>query len=375
MSKDMIRFGRKIGLFTLLFSLLPGFACLCLYRAGEIRSFSTYLHKLDTEQLFGLAYSNYDKSYKFHMTDEVCQPQVLALGSSRIMQVKGTTVNHHYTFYNAGGAIQNIYELPLFVSRLHYNPEIIFVNIDHWWFNPAFEVERDSFTPDVFDKPALSLTKIGSLVNLFYEDLYAGKIRLSEFFTSEDIGLNAICKRNGFSVDGSRREYDLEQSPESGEDYNFHDTFSRIEEGNRRFQYGQKTDNTIIDAIEDFLGQCEARSIKVVAILPPFAPKVYQRMAESGNYGYMLQIFDLLTAVFDKYSGCAIYDFTNMAGMGVHNYDFEDGFHGSEIIYNEIIRNIRTQDSCMAHYFVTCEEIDRINSLYKAKNIRYHSFE
>ena len=83
---DFRRFGARLALFLLLVSVVIGFSILCLYQTGEIRSYSYYIRPLKQDQLFGLAYSYYDKSYKYHMTDEVCRPQVLALGSSRMMQ-------------------------------------------------------------------------------------------------------------------------------------------------------------------------------------------------------------------------------------------------------------------------------------------------
>ena len=64
-----------------------------------------------------------------------------------------------------------------------------------------------------------------------------------------------------------------------------------------------------------------------------------------------------------------------MRNMGVHNYDFEDGFHGAEIIYNEILRRIVAQDNTLSRYLVSEQELDRLNSVYLSKNIRYHSIE
>lgn len=142
---DICRFGKRLAVFLLLVGILLGFALISLYKAGELSTFQSYLHHLRQDQLFGLAYSYYDKPYKFHMTNEVEHPQVLALGSSRIMQVKRSVISPDFSFYNAGGAIQNLYEIPLFVKMLQDSPELILVNIDQWWFNPAFEVEKQTF--------------------------------------------------------------------------------------------------------------------------------------------------------------------------------------------------------------------------------------
>ena len=372
---DIRHFGARMAMFLLLVAIVIGFSVLSLYQVGELRSYSYYIRPLQQDQLFGLAYSYYDKSYKFHMTDEVSQPQVLALGSSRIMQVKRSVVSPDYTFYNAGGAIQSVRELSLFISKLHDSPQLILVNLDQWWFNRAYTDEDQPFSTSVYDEPSFEFSKLGQFVCDFYTDLVKGKINLMKAFASDHIGLNAICNENGFAADGSRYQGDMIVAPELQEDYNFKDVLSRIQVGNQRFQYGDQADSTQIGAVDDFLSQCVARRIKVVAFLPPFAPFVYKRMQETGKYGYMSKLYDMLQPVFGKHEGCSLYDFTDVTDMGAHNYDFDDGFHGSEIIYNGIIRQMVRQDSTLAPFFVSEQEMDRLDSVYLSKNIRYHSID
>ena len=371
---DIRRFGARLGLFLLLVAAIIGFSVICLYRAGELCSFSSYIHPLQQDQLFGLGYSYYDKAYKFHMTDEVERPEVLALGSSRIMQVKRSVVSPDYSFYNAGGAIQNARELSLFINKLHDSPKLILVNIDQWWFNRAYIAEDLPFSPSVYDdEPALDMHKRGQFVCDFYTDLVKGKISLKKVFSSPHIGLNAICNENGFAADGSRYQGDMILAPEVQEDYNFKNVLGRIRDGNLRFQYGDEADSSMVSVVGDFLNQCVARKIKVVAFLPPFAPYVYQRMQETGKYGYMSKLYDMLRPLFDQYEGCSLYDFTDVTDTGAHNYDFDDGFHGSEIIYNGMIRQMVRRDSTLAPFFVPEPEMERLDSIYISKNIRYHS--
>jgi hypothetical protein len=370
---DIRRFGARLGVFLMLVSAIIGFSVICLYKAGELCSFSSYIHPLQQDQLFGLGYSYYDKTYKFHMTDEVERPEVLALGSSRIMQVKRSVVSPDYSFYNAGGAIQNVRELALFVSKLHDSPQLILVNIDQWWFNRAYIDEDQTFSPSVYDEPEWDASKLGRCVCDFYTDLVKGKINLIKVFSSNHIGLNAICNENGFAADGSRYQGDMILAPEVQEDYNFKNVLGRIRDGNQRFQYGDQADSAMVSVVDDFLNQCVARKIKVVAFLPPFAPYVYQRMQETGKYGYMSKLYDMLRPLFDRHEGCFLYDFTDMTDTGAHNYDFDDGFHGSEIIYNGMIRQMVRQDSTLVPFFVSEPEMDRLDSVYISKNIRYHS--
>ncbi len=370
---DIRRFGARLGLFLLLVAVVIGFSVVSLYKAGEIRPFSSYIHPLKQGQLFELGYSYVDKAYKFHMTDEVMRPQVLALGSSRIMQVRHSIVSPEYSFYNAGGAIQKVRELPMFLNKLHDSPKLILMNLDQWWFNRAYINDDQPFDSSVYDGPEIDLLKLGRLVCDFYTDLVKGKINLVKVFSSDNIGLNAICNDNGFTADGTPNSGDRVIIPEEQDDYNFKDVLERIRLGNNRFQYGEQADSTQIRDLEDFLSLCVARHIKVVGFLPPFAPFVYQRMQETGKYGYMSQLYKMLLPVFDKFEGCSFYDFTDVTDTGAHNYDFYDGFHGSELIYNGIIRQIVRQDSTLAPFFVPEEEMDRLDSIYISKNRRLHT--
>lgn len=370
---DIRRFGARLAVFLLLVFAIIGFSVICLYKAGELYSFSAYIHPLQQDQLFGLAYSDYDQAYKFHMTDEVEHPQVLAIGSSRIMQVKRSVVSPDYTFYNAGRSIKSVRELPLFIEKLHDSPKLILVNIDQWWFNRTSIVENQHFSPSAYDEPALELSKLGQLICSFYTDLTKGKINLKNVLYSDHIGLNAICNGDGFAADGSRYQFEMIESPEVQDDYNFKNTLERIRDGKQFFQYGNSPDSSLVCFVDDFLNQCVARKIKVVAFLPPFAPYVYKRMQETGKYGYMSQLYDMLWPLFDKHNGCSLYDFTDVTDTGAHNYDFDDGFHGSEIIYNGIIRRMVRQDSTLAPFFVSEPEMERLDSVYISKNIRYHS--
>ena len=236
-------------------------------------------------------------------------------------------------------------------------------------------VEDQPFSTSVYDEPSFEFPKLGQFVCDFYTDLVKGKINLMKAFSSDHIGLNAICNENGFAADGSRYQGDMIVAPELQEDYNFKDVLSRIQVGNQRFQYGDQADSTQIGAVDDFLSQCVARRIKVVAFLPPFAPFVYKRMQETGKYGYMSKLYDMLQPVFGKHEGCSLYDFTDVTDLGAHNYDFDDGFHGSEIIYNGIIRQMVRQDCTLAPFFVSEQEMDRLDSVYLSKNIRYHSID
>ena len=369
----MKKFLKKSIYFSIPLIIILGPCLYLLYSSGELYSNGTIIRPLKEQQLIGLAYTEINEYYKFEMCDKVFCPDIIALGSSRIMQVKKNIVSDNYTFYNAGGAVNNIYQFKHFLDNLHIKPKMFIINIDQWFFNPNFVNQKRSFNIACYKAPKMNL--FGKCANLII-DITLGKIDFEKVFNRQnsDIGINAKINRNGFTYDGSYYYGGIVKSPSEATDYNFANTFERIKEGKNRFQYCDMVDRTVVEAIDKFLYDCEKSRISVVAILPPFAPMINEKLNQSHKYAYMNQIYGLLSPVFDKYDKCYLYDFTDMRSLGVHNYDFIDGFHGSDLIYNLIVKYIISKNKDISYYFVEPSSIDDINNQYIKRNIRYHKY-
>ena len=359
-------FLKKLATLFLPILLVIGIPAICLMKAGEIYPYSAYIHPLENGQLFGLAYSYYDKEYKLSMTN-CYKPDVIALGSSRIMTFKENIVDEAYTFYNAGGAIQNIYELNLFMQKCKFNPKLVFVNLDQYWFNPVYQDQKQEYNSKVYEEPSWELSKIFVACRDFCYDYLEGKINMDSLINSRHIGLNAICKHNGFGKDGTRDADMLFYNS----DYikaSYKDTFSRIAIGNRRFEYCDHAETGVTDAIDMFLGECEKRGITVMAFIPPYSPSVCRKMLEMGKFNYIHEIYGLLAPHFKKHKGCYLYDYTDMKGLDIHDYDFTDGFHGSVLVSNAILQDILKQNEDLRKFFVPKNKIDSINAAFRQQN-------
>ncbi len=370
----MKHFIKNIIYFTIPIFFIIGPCLYILYNSGEIYSEGNMIKPLNKQQLIGLAYTEINEPYKFEMCDKVFHSDVIALGSSRIMQVKKNIISSKYSFYNAGGAVNNIYQYKLFLNRISSHPKLFIISIDQWFFNPYFVNQKISFKKECYKTPKKHL--IGQCISLT-KDIILGKIDFSKLFdrNNTSIGINAKINQNGFTSDGSYHYGKLINSPSKAQDYNFVNTYDRINHGDRRFQYCDKADTTVIETINSFLHDCHQEGISVIAILPPFAPLVNEKMEKSGKYEYMSQIYGILCPIFDKYDNCFLYDFSDMRTLAVHNYDFIDGFHGSELIYNIIIKNIINEDKSLSEYFVDSITFDSINNYYISKNIRFHKYD
>lgn len=365
------RFINLSCLFILPIFLLILFCCIILYMAGEFYRFNQ-LRPLQDSQQFGLAYSNVDDAYKLLMTKQYYKSDIVALGSSRIMQVRGSFVNKDYSFYNAGGAVDNIYKFDLFLSQLDYTPKLFIVSIDQWFFNPNYKNQKETFDKNTYQvKDKLDVfNKCISLI----KDIIKGKVSFKLLYDNEyhSVGMNAIIKNNGFVSDGSYYYGDYIKNPSKQLDYNFKDTFKRIQNGNARFQYCDEADSSVLDSMVSFLSNCEQRGISVIAILPPFAPSVNKRMEEMGRYAYLNQVYDILLPVFNKYSNCYLYNYFDVSSMDLHDYDFVDGFHGSELVYCKILEDICKKNNAVQQFFIDGIAFGEIQEDYKNKQIKYH---
>jgi len=344
----------------------------CLYKAGEIDPFERYLYRLNNNQLYGLAYSYYDQPYKFYMTDKVMRPDVLALGSSRIMQVKRGLVKDEYSFYNAGGAVQNIYEFRLFLESLSYRPKLVLMNLDQSYFNKEYKDQTVLYSDSVYDAPQRDIHELFNIFRKFWTDLIKGRINLPMVYQTEDIGLSAIMKNCGFTADGSYWYGDLERQPEDAQDYNFKHTISLIEEKKGRFTSCEHADTSLIGELNKFLTYCERNKIKVIAMLPPFAPRIAKMLKEDDSYKYMDEVIKILTPLFDKYSNCHLIDRSDYCRFGDEYY--LDGFHGSDLIYNEILAEIVDSISTVRQYFIPSDSIRSYNMSLIEQKVKYHSF-
>lgn len=340
-----------------------------LYVVGELKPFSLYIQRLEEDQLWGLAYSYYDREYKYFMTEEL-KPEIIELGTSRSMQVEANIFKSKYSFYNAGGAIQNPQDYLTFVKALSYNPTLIIVDINHLFFNP----KSDKSPKAIYKQP--KLTDIPLIYNCiqFYKDLIKGKIVLSKIHGNNNIGMLARMSGDGFTNTGFYNYGRILSNVREAEDYNFANTMSRIKGHNHRFQTCNVADLSVVGHIDAFLKECKKRGIIVISFLPPFAHAINEAMKKDGNYKYQDQIYDHLISCFDGKSQF-LYDYTDVTALGGEDDYFLDGFHASVIVDNLFFKDMLIRNEILSKFLVSPEQIDSINMEYKKVLPRFHNLQ
>jgi hypothetical protein len=347
----MSRFWAKVTLFALPFAAFFGFPLLILFRGGELAHVNLVVARQQQPDplLYGPAYTNPSKRYKVRAA-QVRRPEILSLGSSRVMEFRASFFREAGLFYNTGGAVSTVWDARHFLRRLFRDsqPQIIILGLDQWFFNPNWVGGQDvgSREMDVEDS---SLNTIQRNWRAVYQDIGSGKIGVGRVMIGGPaIGLNAIMRDNGFRNDGSYYYGDCIRDPATCNhwDRGFQDTLARIRNGVSRFEWSDTLDLAAIDEVQRFLNDAATRKIKVAAFLPPFAPLILARMRASGHYRYLDLIEPALRPLFAG-PNAVLLDLTDPAAMGATDDEFIDGVHGSEKTYLRILLQLASADKML----------------------------
>lgn len=354
----MKRFLIKTSLFLLPILAFFSVPFLVLKMTGE--NYSQIDNIIERKQKYLIGYAYNEANYKYLKSKEVKSREtqtVVALGSSRALQFREDMFT--VPFYNAGYTITSVSDfVPFMESNLEEKmPEQLLVILDQWMFNKNWDDLSSSGKKKwqaSFNSSATSSTILNS-----WKDLLAGKYGIGILFSKEKkggvrkIGLNAVVNGKGFRSDGSM-DYGaqiekLVNKDSSALDFNFSDTYARIQSGTQRFEHGDEIHDKSLSVLNEFLTYCKSKQVKVVAILPPFADKVNQRMKETGKYGYLDSIYLKCKPIFDE-NNFELWDLTNLGTYGSDDGEVVDGFHGGEVTYLRMLIYMLENGSSLKNY-------------------------
>lgn len=285
--------------------------------------------------LFGRAYRDNWFTYKV-MATNIRKPDVLVLGSSRVMQFRALFFSvKPDVFYNAGGGSNNIYQMFTFLQNIDKDalPKLLIISLDQEWFNPKWPGIDDAIQYD--EENRFDITHMLRVMNSILADVVSGKIERGDITSQVDpihhqhaVGLNAVVNGSGFRNDGSYQYGHLLLAPLTTAE-NMAEAIERVAAGRMRFEPSDKVDDNALQELEWLLRFCQSNGIAVVGFSPPYAPIVHQAMLDKGGYEYIPRSIAAFGDLFSRY-GFKYFDFTNIAALGITDDDMIDGFHASE---------------------------------------------
>ncbi len=297
----------------------------------------------DTSVLYRPQYGNRDLNFK-RLSIEARQPRVVAVGSSRVLQMRADLLTEQpEAFYNAGAPAWQLAQVEALLYGLDADalPDILLLGLDQVWFNDAYQ--GDVLPPMADD--FMHLWQINQAVAQdVVKDMVAGRpLTLEQWLARADpgveggggdsmaLGIKAIENGHGFRQDGSERYGDflvgrfLHQPTERQRHLDW------MRDGQQMYVYGNVPSEAMLGRLDALLAWCAERGITVVGFTPPFAPALYHEMGQNGNHDYIFALMPQLDALFAKH-GYHFFDFSDGARFGVDD-DFFDGWHGSERVY------------------------------------------
>ena len=285
--------------------------------------------------------------YKMELFKSV-KPQIIALGSSRTLALRKESFSAG--FLTAGSAMNHLNEGLMFLKEMvHYHkPEVILLGLDFWWFNGKFH-QPNNFSGS--DTKQNMQKKINTMMSKIFKGELSFDILRYSFGSNavtnyKNIGINALQYSNGFRPDGSYQYASFILGDGKNSDIAFSNTFERIAQGNQRFEYGETVSAERMQILYDIIDFCKQNGIKLVAFIPPLANEVIEKMESYGSKYYYIREFRERLRQLEIES----YDFHDMRKYVKNSCEFFDGFHGGEVLYQRILKEIYHADSILKNY-------------------------
>ncbi len=336
-------------------TLLP-YSFMWLYKSGDV-ALERVVETQATGKfaIFGSGVSQDFVDYKLNLYRAV-KPEVVALGSSRVMQFRSTYFNNK--FLNVGGTAGNIAVLRSTVQAMlkAHKPEAVILGLDFWWFNEKWEKDPYNEVPPTSGSYAYSFDALKKP----YEWLFGGKIGLDRFFAplndgfSPDMyGIMAQRAREGFGSDGSWYYTADITGAQKPFDFKFQDTLNQVRNGIKAFYHAPKISQEHIDAFGEIYCALRSRGIKTFVFISPIAPTVLAEMqTRKDKYPHLFELREEL-----RMRGIEVMDFTDPRTFSSNDCEFVDGFHGGDVAYLRMLKRMAQQWPSLAPH-VNVKKVD-----------------
>ena len=368
------RFVAKLALFTLPFAIPFLMLTGALAYIGESMPPFLVLRMQDNPNpvLYRVGYGNRDQRYK-RMAVDYFQPDVLVVGSSRVLQFRSQFLNRDPDrFYNSAAPAWRLPEITAHLDAIHHRPRIILLGIDDPWFNAAY------LGDPIVQPPTSDFARPFIVNRTFIQEWIAGEefdfprlLRREEPGGSGGValGMRAIKDGHGFRNDGSEQYGDFLVAQHLWQP-NLRGLHMRFyENGEEMYVAGSDVDSEAIAAFRDILEYAKTNSILLIGFSPPYMPSLWQELATSDRHTYIQALTPELRSLFAEYD-FPYFDFHDVSSLGATDEDFFDGWHHSERVAGQIYSEIAQQIPELQAY----TDIDQLNAILDSATDTFRVF-
>lgn len=342
-------------------------ALLHMRSLGELVSLDEAVEKNQREgSLVGFAYSDPGKLLKYRVLERR-SPELIALGTSRALQIRSYYFVEPEQFYNCGRSVSSVNDLRVFLdSYPTTDPEVIVLSLDQDFFNRHVDDLPQGLASSQEGQLSVGGRYLKSLKALV-KVVRKGRYKNPEFKNPAGVGGLARWYQDGFRTDGS---YCYGGIMSAENDYQFKRTLKRVAENDDRFSVADDVNAKAVEQLRLFLQACAERKIHVAAFLPPYAKTVYSVFAKSPeSYPHIVHLYEELAPIFANH-GMSLFDFGDMEQFGSNDFETIDGFHGSEVCYLRMVKAMSQEDQILAKYVDEAKAHELLKNAYSSRQLR-----
>lgn len=272
------------------------------------------------------------------------EPKIVAVGSSRVMQIRDYFFEDK--FYNFGGFGLSSNGAMLETLLAKQKPEIVIVALDYFSFctsklplNPTAVLGRANRASNAMPRRYLLpqfLMVDGTLgLKTYIRGLTEPNLKL--FNGIPRLGISAVFAEQGFGVDGSYYYFNRVNNMISQPlNLRWSETVSAISSGNSQLPIDCQVDKGSLKILKKRINQLNAIGIKTVIFSAPLPGAIIDAYAAIASYSTFFSDWKKgLREIFPEY-----YDFHDLRLLGATDCEFLDSIHGGEVAYMRMIREI-----------------------------------
>jgi hypothetical protein len=349
--RSLRRFAVRVGLFFAPIVLLVSGIELVLWRAGETWPLERVITAQEQNPHAFFSRDIIDHGTFRYKYLQVLRrhPQILVLGSSRVMQFRAEMFGAQGAdFYNAGGMIHSIEDLNNFVDRLppEITPKTVILGIDFWWLNANIQrTAVDSFSAGVKEDGTYDWQgHANAVAGYFRHPRTLVQLIRSSFgkkYNPNAIGLQALLRRMGFRADGSKR-FDL-KIPNTTEGWNRRFPPAKkieryIRKGEFPFAFTEGVSQPLLEQLRAAILKLKGRGTFVIVYSPPVIAQ-WDRVASvvPGQKEYWREYHETLPRFFQALD-VPFFDVVTTEQAGLDDRYMRDRYHAYETFTLYVLR-------------------------------------
>lgn len=270
---------------------------------------------------------------------------IVAIGSSRVMQLRAQHfAPHEASFYNAGGALQNLADVEAFYELLSDGgvprPRVLILGLDPWWLaeDPRHAdttwLDSQSLDDAALD-PVGHISSYGRLVDALLD----GRVTFddADYVLSGGLGLRARSG-SGFRADGSQHygnyihEFDCDPQFRDRENPPI---VERAHKGTKQFRFDQRIETERVDRLIAAIRTVP--DVQTIVLFPPVSSEVFEALESSPRLwtwwgAYLEQVPERLRSAH-----VMTVVVRTPSDVGHDDRSMFDGFHPSEVLLGAVI--------------------------------------